>query len=122
MTVRNPYAAPAPKRPADPLLPEVRFRRLGTSDTALVALKAWFRSAPRPAQTQIVEALAEMTDNEAVDWLAGAEIPNDTAVAVLEWVERQRDPMFSATLAVHAEEASEKPRATLIAKLQRMTG
>jgi hypothetical protein len=61
-----------------------------------------------------------MTDNEASDWLAGADVPDDTAAAVLDWVEQQRDPVFSATLAIHAEEASDKPRATLIAKLQRL--
>lgn len=120
MSASDPYAAPPRRTPPPLTLPHARFRRLGASPRAVAALDAWWQTAPPHSRRVIVDRIAELTDTEAAVWLQGAEVPDGTATAIVDWASSQRDPRFSATLAALVEEQAERPRTSLVARLRKV--
>lgn len=105
----------------EPRLPVARFRRLAATDAAMAALDTWWDIAPTAERPRIVAMLAERTDAEVVELLACANVPTGTADVIVGWALSTSQPVFAARLAVLVEQTAEKPRATLIGRLQRIS-
>lgn len=112
--------APHPRRVViRATVPAERLKRLGATQPALDAYRAWWEALDRDGQTVAAAQLGIMTDGQLREQIAAVtDIAGWTSKEVTGWARSQDNRRLAAELAAYAEQLRDEPRAGLLRELE----
>lgn len=122
----NPYAAELGANMADTDFRNDRWARAGATDEQLLDLATAHAAWPVEQQAAEGTRIDSVSDWDLADELAGRrradQAPDPSAGNVQDVLDQVGDDPEKARAALDAEQASDKPRVTLVAKLEAIAG